>query len=115
MSLSPEDKQKLKDAFSTWAANAPKPNKPVGTFVGDGEKFSPRDIAKGVTAVVDGTDPDNIVGKHILDMVDNYVSNGHATLNEVIADFTSENAAPKKPAAGIGAKIKSGLRSILGR
>lgn len=92
MTLSQQDLVKLKDAFNTWAKTTPHPHRPAITLL-NGGRYSPRKIAKGVAKVVDGKDPDNKIGKHVIALVDNYVSSGEATLDEVIADFT----APQPP------------------
>lgn len=76
--------KKLKEAFNTWAKTTPHPRAPVITAAND-KSYSARQIAKGV-------EKGNDIGRHVLDMVETYVSAGMKTLDEVIADITAPQA-----------------------
>lgn len=85
MALSPKDLRKLKDAFNEAANNSPNADTPV---VSVGRRLlTARDLAKEV-------ENETPIGKMLIDVVDQAVSSGAATLDQVIGQLTRKPPAP---------------------
>jgi len=85
MALSPSDLRKLKDAFNEAANNSPNADTPV---ISVGRRvLTARDIAKEV-------ENETPIGKKLIDVVDQAVSSGATTLDQVISQLTRRPPAP---------------------
>ncbi len=85
MSLSPADLRKLKDAFNEAANNGPNGDKPV---ISVGSKtLTARELAKEI-------ENETPIGKMFINVVDQAVSSGAATLDQIVQQLTHK---PPKP------------------
>jgi hypothetical protein len=85
MSLSPADLRKLKNAFNDAAESSPNADVPVISF--GGKALTARDVAKEV-------ENETPIGKMLISAVDQAVSGGAATLDQVIQQLTRKPPRP---------------------
>ena len=81
--MNAKDLTRLKDAFNTWAQNAP--NEPV--IISGNDLLTPKDIARAVEA-------ETGAGKDMIEMFDSLLSSGRVTMDDVVARLTRKPPQP---------------------
>jgi hypothetical protein len=85
MSLNPADIRRIKDAYNEAAKNYPHPDRPLMSM---GSKVL------SMTELASEVENETPIGKRLIKVIDEIVSSGETTVNDVVRSLTRKPAQP---------------------